>query len=496
MSRPSVRRDRDGGKLQPVTMPPEDALFSEEDERWLLASLMLRPFDAASILDGMSFDSDDLYRDAHRELYEVLRDMIQRRERVGSASVVEWLHARDLGPRCGGLAYVSSLADTCPGALLVGTFAGRVQRHAARRRMLRGLLEGIAAVRDGDDPGEVQQGLLQRLGSIATHDSSADHLDTGADLADAIMQSTHKSAARVQLISTGLPVLDELLGGGVAAGRSYVVAGRPKHGKSTLALALAEGFLSAGHRVHIDSLEMTSTEEGEEKVVRPGDVARKLGALVSGIDSRLVGALSADQLGPERYSDLHRASMQIADWPLTIDDRPARTWPAIEAQIRRLKAQHPDLLVVMIDHAGLVAPHGGLDERQTLKAVTGGAKILAKSLGLVLILCAQLNRDASARPFPRVEDVKASGSYEEDADGIFLIMNPRAAKLTQDAPALWLSLAVHRHGPSGVDCWVDLQEHTGRIGDLCPSPLPAEEPQRRRKKPGRGYDTSWAEEGV
>ncbi len=67
------------------------------------------------------------------------------------------------------------------------------------------------------------------------------------------------TSARLERLSTGIPGLDRILGGGIVAGRSYLVRGGPGTGKTTVGLQfLAEGA-QAGERVLFITLEEPET---------------------------------------------------------------------------------------------------------------------------------------------------------------------------------------------------------------------------------------------
>ena len=69
---------------------------------------------------------------------------------------------------------------------------------------------------------------------------------------------------QLQRISTGIPVLDRVLGGGLVPGSAVLLAGEPGIGKSTLLLQLADGLGKGGHSV----LYLSAEESGRQLRLR------------------------------------------------------------------------------------------------------------------------------------------------------------------------------------------------------------------------------------
>lgn len=164
------RRAPDGTRLQHAPLPPEESLWSRADEDAINASLMIDPWSTAATLDSMGFDPADLYRDSNRLLYQELRRIMAAGEEPDIYTTLTQLGARGLLDACGGAKHISSIGDAFPGSTMAASYARRVQQLAAKRRLLRALLEGIEAVTDGESLPEVQSGLMQRVSTVEIPD--------------------------------------------------------------------------------------------------------------------------------------------------------------------------------------------------------------------------------------------------------------------------------------------------------------------------------------
>ena len=212
---------------------------------------------------------------------------------------------------------------------------------------------------------------------------------------------------------TGLPALDDLLGGGLRPGRLYVVAGRPGMGKSTLLRSWAWQRACQQTPTAIFTLEV-----GE------ADVRRRWHAM-----------------------------RQVTDGP-TVPLRVFDLAPLPVAAIRSaLIASRIPWGLVLVDYLQLLHAVNPRDPRERQVAdLSRSLKLLARELQVAVVVACQLNREAEGRTThePRLADLRESGAIEADADAVLLMYRPAYYDRQADATMLSLSLAKHREGPTGM----------------------------------------------
>lgn len=439
-------------------------------------------------LDEAGFDARSFSKPHRTELLKQLKlhanDVAKRGGVVpDNASFCEYLHSRGLSDAVGGLSYVCALADLTSSLYNVAYYAERITVHAAQRGLIAEAQELLKQAREGQvDPDTLALDFSKRIaevGSLVNHD----HAETGEDLASSVLWHVHNPGQSTPTYPTGLPDLDNLLGGGIGLTRLYIVAGRPKNGKSALGINIAAGFCRQGHRVHLDSLEMSSTKDaapGHDQR-QPGDLALKLAAMESGVG---VGAIQRGKRGMSAaaYQAVRRASFCLSEWPITIDDTASRHYNQLFAGIRRRKARYPDLKLVVVDYAGLIEGDKGDKRRIIMGEVSRGLKRLAKDLNIAVILIAQVNRECEKRADKRpiASDLKESGDLEQDADGIIVVQRPSVYRdLCVETPEMWIRLDLHRHGDPGEVCLM-FDGPTQRIeGPAVDDPLKREPTHRK-----------------
>ncbi len=136
-------------------------------------------------------------------------------------------------------------------------------------------------------------------------DSKAAHRNTILESEDDIGSHKPGKAAPIELFATGIPGLDDVLGGGLARNHLYLIEGEPGTGKTTLAMQ----FLMEGVRCGQKSLYVSLSESKAELV----EIAESHGWSIDGID---VFELAADEseLRPEaQYTVFNPTEIELAD---------------------------------------------------------------------------------------------------------------------------------------------------------------------------------------
>jgi replicative DNA helicase len=135
--------------------------------------------------------------------------------------------------------------------------------------------------------------------------------------------------------------------------------------------------------------------------------------------------MRAGTLSDADWGRLANKMGQVNDAPLFIDDSPNMTMMEIRAKARRLK-QRFDLKLLIIDYLQLMSSGRKVESRQVeVSEFSRSLKLLAKELEIPVIAISQLNRGPEQRQDkrPMLSDLRESGSLEQDADMVVLLMN-------------------------------------------------------------------------
>src|SRR5437867_10580978 len=256
-------------------------------------------------------------------------------------------------------------------------------------------------------------------------------------------------------LSTGFIELDRLTSG-LHPAEMVVIAGRPSMGKTALAMNVAEHVAVIQKKpVAVFSLEMSSQQLVQRMLCSRARV--NLQKVRDGF------------LGERDCPSLTAAASKLAEAKIFIDDSPSLAILELRAKARRLKAQQ-DVQLIIVDYLQLLRSPSrrGQDNRQLeISEISAGLKALAKELKIPLIVVAQLNRQPEARTGgkPRLSDLRESGSIEQDADLVALLVRPEIYEEDEEARAekageAELIIAKQRNGPVGEIPLTFLKEFT------------------------------------
>jgi replicative DNA helicase len=244
-------------------------------------------------------------------------------------------------------------------------------------------------------------------------------------------------------LSTGLPNLDEILGGGLVSEGLITIAGRPGQGKTVAGLVIAENVAAAGGRVLYESLEMSKTQLWARRVARASGVPYK----------KLMGGtfrMDSDQ----DWRSIADATSKLSKRSLFINSTNAKL-----SDIERHVRQAGKLDLIVIDHLGLIIPDKVTDSLYLPTTMACHAlKRLAKSTGTPVVMLCQLNRANTQRQDKRgtLADLRNSGAIEEDSDAVIFIHRDAYYLPPEEQPKPWepqtmeMNVAKNRHGETGA----------------------------------------------
>jgi replicative DNA helicase len=183
---------------------------------------------------------------------------------------------------------------------------------------------------------------------------------------------------------------------------------------------------------------------------------------------RSLGRSFCERFAPPA-SEPSTAVGRLAEAPPFIDDNPHLTVMDMRAKCRRLKAQHGDLGLVVVDYLQLMSTGKRAENRQVeVSELSRGLKVLARDLDVPVLALSQLNRSLEYRADkrPMLADLRESGALEQDADIVaFIYRDDTYHPDSTDKGVAEVIVAKHRNGPTGKVRLAFL-EHLTRFSDL------------------------------
>ncbi len=416
--------------------------WSVEAERAVLGGLLLEPERLDDVLERMS--PADLYRDDHRALLELLREMAGAAEPIDLVTVPERMSRGGQDQRYGGIGYVLQLTDDLPSTANLRHYADVIHEKAVRRRVIEAAHKAVEeAYKEAEDAATLVEKAGGFLAEI-TETEARRSWEPVSLIVDAELQRIEEVSNRtgdVTGLPTGFEKLDEMLAG-LHPTDLVILAARPAMGKTALVLNLALNAAKlAGAGVGVFSLEMGR-----------GQLVTRLLCNLGRVEA---GSVRTGRLTNDEWERLLGASERLRQLPIHIDDTPGVSIGDVRTRARRLKQAQPHLELIIIDYLQLMQGEDPRASRQQqISDISRGLKILAKELKVCVLALSQLNRDVEKRKDdkrPMVSDLRESGAIEQDADVIMFIYRDEVYhKDSAEKGVAEVIIGKQRNGPIGM----------------------------------------------
>jgi replicative DNA helicase len=442
------------GSAQDIHRTPP---HSVEAEQGVLGSMLISPRDAiGEVVEKIT--ADYFYVPAHQTIFDVLVDLWNTGAGIDLITFTQVLRDRNLLETVGGAALVTNLYTFVPTAANVGYYIDIVRDKYILRSIIAASTESVRrAYEEQDEVGNLLDEVEQRIFAVGEDRFKGQMLSMKDQVMEAIesIEKLYERKGGITGVSTGFVEFDRMTSG-MHPSEMIVIAARPSMGKTALAMNIAEHVaINEKLPVGVFSLEMS----GQQLVQR----------LLCSRARVNLQKVRDGFLGERDFPSLTAAASKLAEAKIFIDDSASLTILELRAKARRLKAQQ-DVQLIIIDYLQLLrsTSRRAQDNRQLeISEISAGLKGLSKELKIPVIVVAQLNRQPEQRTGgkPRLSDLRESGSIEQDADLVGLLVRPEMYEEDEEARQeksgeAELIIAKQRNGPVGEIPLTFLKEFT------------------------------------
>ncbi|MDA7681258.1 replicative DNA helicase [Verrucomicrobiales bacterium] len=416
-------------------------------EKGVLSAMLQSPDDVAGEAVQL-LQPNAFYVPSHKILYELILKLSDEGKPIDAITLQEALIREDKMDKVGGPSAVLELIDFVPDASHFQFYVEIVKEKHLLREIISTCTSCInsAYVHEGD-AGQILDLVEQNILDIGDQEKpGTDNLSMKDHVLSAIenIESMYENKGQIQGLPTGFRDIDKLLNG-LQPGQMIVVAARPSMGKTSLAMNIAEHVcVDQEKAVAVFSLEMTTQ-----------DLVQRLLCSRARVNSQKIRSGIPDS---SDFPKLMKAAGELSKSKMLIDETPSISIMEMRAKARRMK-QREDIQLLVVDYLQLMqsTTKRAKDNRQIeISEISSGLKALAKELHIPVIVLAQVNRNPEERKGgrPRISDLRESGSIEQDADVVGLLMRPERyaddddEKDDLEGEATFI-IAKQRNGPIG-----------------------------------------------
>src|SRR6266480_3778729 len=449
-----VFRNSPTGSAQDFHRAPPNIV---EAEQGVLGSMLISPRDTIGECVE-KINEEYFYIPAHQTIYTVLVELWNAGQAIDLITFTQVLRDRNLLESLGGAAFITGLFTFVPTAANVQYYLDIVRDKYILREIIAAATESVRrAYEEQDEVNNLLDEVEQRIFAVGEDRFKGQMLTMKDQVMEAIesIEKLYERKGGITGISTGFVEFDRMTSG-MHGAEMIVIAARPSMGKTALVMNIAEHVaVQEKLPVGVFSLEMSSQQLVQRLLCSRARV--NLQKVRDGF------------LAERDFPSLTAAASKLAEAKIFIDDSAGLSILELRAKARRLRAQQ-EVQLLIVDYLQLLrsTSRRAQDNRQLeISEISAGIKGLAKELKIPIIVVAQLNRQPEARSGgkPRLSDLRESGSIEQDADLVGLLVRPEIYEEDEEARAekageADLIIAKQRNGPVGEIPLTFLKEFT------------------------------------
>ncbi|NOS86174.1 MAG: replicative DNA helicase [Ignavibacteria bacterium] len=372
------------------------------------------------------------YVNANGLIFRAISDLRDRNEPVDIITLSEELKTRGEFDAVGGSYYLAELSTAFSSQESIVFSANKVLENWIKRDMI---LLTYSLNEQCYDPTMNTESLLdkaqQEILEVTNYLQKKNYTHIKDEVRDTMeyvesIHERHEKGATVFGVPSGYDELDALTGG-FQKSELIIIAGRPSHGKTALALNFARNAaVEHGKNIGIFSIEMSNRE-----------LALRFICLESKVD---ISKLKTGRLPESDWAKIAKQTPRLMSSKINvvIDDSSPLSLLELRSKARRMKAlQNIDM--IMVDYLQLmeVSNKGNLDRHLEIAYITRGLKQLSKELDIPVVALSQLSRKVEERAGkekrPQLSDLRESGAIEQDADVVIFINRPEVY-ISKDDP--------------------------------------------------------------
>lgn len=411
-----------------------------EAERSVLGAVLL---DNSALLRAREHvQEEDFFLHQHRLIFCQMIELHDKGVAIELVTLTEDLHKNSELEAAGGSPFIASLADGMPKVSNIEHYAKIVKEKALLRALIHTTHKIQQDAFEGtDDASTVLDAarnsltaliqLQPRGGLVAMKQVVTENMER--------LEKIFTEGKAVTGLATNYSQLDRLTSG-LQPADLLVLAARPSHGKTSLALNIAENVaIRNGKPIAFFSLEMSKDS-----------LLQRLLASSAAVDTH---KFRTGHLSKEDWRKMTEALTTIAMAPFWVDDSATSTIADIAARAERAHREH-GLVLVVVDYLQLIASRRGRSRQEEVSEISRGLKALAKDLGVPVLALSQLTRapDREERQ-PLLSDLRESGAIEQDADVVMFIHRPNLHKkdaAPEERDMADIIVAKQRNGPTDI----------------------------------------------
>ena len=408
---------------------------------------------------------EHFYANHHQLIYSSIVRLFAKNEPIDILTVTEDLKTEGSLGQSQGAAYISELTNRIASAANAEYHCRIIKQKWIQRQLIKITLNQLKTAYDDTTD------VIEQLGSAANeftnliNEVASGSVKPFVEIVDETFEGMAKAALKkadekyIIGKSTGVYELD-LLTLGYNDSDFIVLSGRPKDGKSTLAITGVLQNAKKGIPSGLFTLEMSKEQ-----------IVLKMAAMETGIDIQI---LRAGRATKEQWKTIHEAQAYIRELPVYVYDKRGLYVSEVIGVAKGWKSKY-GVQWLALDYVQLLKSEDKkLTREQEISHISRQLKQLAGDLNAPVVAVAALSRALESRAGwdkrPKDSDLREGGSLEYDPDMIIHVFRPENHGLSDrdGEPTngmIELIVSKNRLGSLGI-VRKYIEDSTGILGDV------------------------------
>ena len=383
------------------------------------------------------------YSQKNNYLFKAILHLFEKGSPVDLTTLSNLLDKKGKLAAAGGSVFLITCIEAISTPQRAAHYAEMVRESYKSRRLVEICSQAQSKAFDGTPPSEINEFLASNVFELRKSTESREQAEQMPGL---MYRSLNRIRAAMDSekplsgIDTGFELFNRCFHGWQKK-HMIIIGGRPKHGKTTLAMQLALNVAKQGIPVLVPSLEMSADDLGMRLLASKAEIPRT--------------KMEEGDISDGLYTEISVQAAKLSNLPITIIDKCSRRLDSIIMAIRSefMRKQYG---LIIIDYLQLISTGQPRVQRYHEVALVCHALCdLDKELDVPMLVLSQIGRDVEnsggkKKREPNAHDLKESGAIEEDTDGVIIVYRP--CKDGDDEAAkseAIIKVCANRHGPDG-----------------------------------------------
>lgn len=362
-------------------------------------------------------------------IYKQIKELLNKNILVSPITLKNYLPEKEFGVEI--TKYLNEVKDSSPSTQNTFQYA-KIIYELHLKRSLVGIGQNIiqetfdnGSENTGESLIEIAENDLYNLSNTGSAERKYSKFGDSLKEAVNIINEAFKREGKIAGVASGLRDLDNKLGG-LHKSDLIIIAGRPSMGKTALGTNIAFN-VAKNFKEKIDEFGSKTLVDGGKVVFFSLEMSsEQLATRILAEQTRVSGdKMRKAELSKEDFKKIAKASSDLEDLNLFIDDNPILTIATLRARARRLQRLY-GIDLIIIDYLQLMSGSNRNKNEgrvQEISEITRGLKAIAKELNIPIIALSQLSRQVEQREDkrPQLSDLRESGTIEQDSDVVMFI---------------------------------------------------------------------------